>query len=201
LALPAKVKPPSKSVSLWETVNWIAFDDFDAETAPEPELDILRKAKWSLYEALRSGDVQATGEIIKYNGNRIERTNILADCWEFRRINWIENEAASQFESFLKIALERKTITKIWPKARQKKANTGKPPEYDEAEFLRICVLEAASMGGLPSNKSEFIDRMALLISALWQKSPGETWLKDRVREIYRLEGRVKKGRKLVHLK
>jgi hypothetical protein len=185
---------PTKIVSLWESVSWIAFDDFDVATPPGHSNPILENAQWQLYESLRDGDVGATG--LSFGLNQTSKREVIpADFWSYNNVDWSDNTLSVQVIGYSRITLERKSVVKLWPVGFSRKARSGAPSRYNEAEFLGFCVWEAAK-GQLPRNQSRFIGNMSDLIQVVWKNSPSDSWFKERVHKIYRLKERYEKGRK-----
>ena len=69
---------------------------------------------------------------------------------------------------------------------------------YQESEFLALCVCDA-NVNGLPERQAEFVRKMSELLAVVWgeDKTPGESWLKEKVRTIYDQRERYEKGRQM----
>jgi hypothetical protein len=243
-------KPPSERVTLSETINWIAFDDFDGPELSDAEIGGValyldepeqlfalqdgRERKYDaavedLFKALRSGDIQAAGFLatkrvdeqvrvnrlnpwteFSYMGHEVERSPIPSMFWDRMGVKWHLGLSRSYDREYTDIVMERRKVLELWPlpdnwgatdsvpgQARQ--SRRGRKPQYSEQEFLALCVCEA-NVNGLPDTQAEFVESMAKLASVLWgqEQTPGETWLKERVRTIYEQRERHEKGRKSI---
>lgn len=72
----------------------------------------------------------------------------------------------------------------------------GRTAKYDQTEFLIYCI-HCANVDGLPDRQAEFLKQMDLLLQVLWgpDNVPRETWLKERISQIYQLREKFESGR------
>ena len=154
---------PSKNVTLSETLNWIAFDNFfgppthpaevtlaiagdvgDVETLEAGDVgDVetlevehfirrraLEMAEDDLFDALRDGDIQASGRFSDryepkwhanewteqgYENHSETRSEIPADFWRREGIDWHNNSAKSPHGEYVDIILSREKVLALRP--------------------------------------------------------------------------------------
>ena len=80
------------------------------------------------------------------------------------------------------------------PAATRRQAQRGRKQEYSVDEFQRLCIWEA-SLNGLPPTQAEFVKRMYLIVDLVWGKAPGDSWPKEHISEIYRVQDRYEAAR------
>src|SRR3954454_16305545 len=74
-------------------------------------------------------------------------------------------------------------------------ASHARSTKYDECEFLRLCIWEAHQNHMLDS-PAACVRRLDELLSVIWgeEKTPGLTWLKKKVGEIYKARKTYQRG-------
>jgi hypothetical protein len=122
-----------KSVSLWQAVNWIVFQDFTKSIAPSLRDQKYEQAQWEIFEALRGGSLIARGHYIFSPLEPAVGESIGSEVWWPDRILWDSNilyliEPGPHYSEvdgkvvnyygvrYERITLERNLIMKRWPK-------------------------------------------------------------------------------------
>jgi hypothetical protein len=144
-----------------------------------------------------------------------ERTPIPREFWWRQGVQWGEGVAKSIDCEYADIVLERQKVLEVWPLPNDaetinavtsestvdggEQARPGRRRIYREVEFLALCVCEA-NTNGLPGTQAEFVKSMEELLSVVWgeNRTPSETWLKEKVRPIYDQRARYEEGRQLL---
>lgn len=208
--------PPDANLN-GELVDFIPFED-------EAISKLCLGAEKDLAQALSEGLIDAAGYFsdvpldglsplagayawhtrtyIKYSPSRLA---VPPPLWLEGHADWKAGSLKGYACEYINIVMDREKVTTVWPRKRSASAdglpkrrfNAGRPPLYDELEFLRLCVCEAGK-NNLPAISAEFIARMAAVMDIVWgeDKSPGETWMKEKVGAIYELREKYKRSQK-----
>jgi hypothetical protein len=199
-------------------VETLEFDAFQREP-------ILEEARNDLFVALHDGDIQARGRFSdrstdqssandwreqQYEKHAAERSDVPADFWYREGVNWEANTARSPKGEYAYIILDREAVLSVWPleKAPDDSGETtgggagrkrGPKERYSEREFLGLCAWEMA-INDLPRTQDEMVGRMAKLCAVIWGEddTPGDTWIKRRVKYVLDLREKYERGRQLV---
>ena len=147
-----------------------------------------------------------------YENHSERRTEIPSEFWRREGMNWNQSCARSPVGEYNDIILNREDVLAVWPldaaqygedpesekedQAKQPGKKRGRKERYPENEFYALCALETAS-NDLPETQVELVDRMAQLLGVIWgeDRVPGDTWLKEKVGRIYKLQEKYEAGR------
>jgi hypothetical protein len=141
-------------------------------------------------------------EIVKQPAETRPLVEIPPSFWHLDRVGWDEDWAGSdhgptpgKIVAYIDVGLKTAVVQQLWPRtptvlagSRASAARGGRRPIYDEAQFYGLLVWEAHA-NGLPETQAELVGRMAELLAVAWGEDgvPGETWLKARASELFRL--------------
>ena len=152
-------------------------------------------------------------EVLKARVQGKPLVSIPPSFWQLDRVGWDEGWAGSNSEptpkkivAYTDVVLKTATIQDLWPRtplissaSRASTARGGRKAIYDQSQFYGLLVWEA-NTNGLPEIQSELVGRMAELLAVAWgeDRVPGETWLKARVSELFRLRRSYETARQQV---
>jgi hypothetical protein len=176
----------------------------------------VRKSQEELLSALREGEIIARGRFSEaadkqhddwrqkvYKEHLWSRTEIPPQWWMECEVNWCENSAMFSTGESRDVVVPVESVLRIWPSQDNqehltvlKQGGRGRKEEYPRDEFFLLCAWEAHA-NSLPEKQAELIRRMEGLLSIMWgeENTPGQTWLKARVRELYSVRDRHEQGR------
>ncbi len=150
-----------------------------------------------------------------YENRSEKRTKIPPEFWRHEGINWDYSCARSQVGEYDDIILSREDVLALWPMdvaqegedpasykedlPRQPEKKRGPKERYPENEFYALCALEI-TLNDLPETQAQMVDQMAQLLGVIWgeDRVPGDTWLKEKVGRIYKLQEKYEAGRQQI---
>lgn len=151
-----------------------------------------------------------------YDDHSETRSEIPAEYWRREGVDWNANRVKSPNGEYTDIILGREEVLALWPletlqerdalapsgeddPAKRRGKKRGRKERYPEKEFFALCVWDAAA-NDVPGTQAEMVDRMARLLAVVWGEDnvPGETWLKEKIGQIFKHREKYEDGRQLL---
>lgn len=151
-----------------------------------------------------------------YKGHAETRSVMPADFWRREGVDWRKSRAQSPDGEYVDIILDHAAVLSLWPVeeavpgepgserhkeiGREEAGRRRGPKErYSESEFFALCACELA-VNDFPETQAGLVRRMSELCAVVWgeDRTPGETWLKEKVGYIYKRRERYEFGRQQI---
>ena len=175
--------------------------------------DIQAHGRFSDHYAHNSHENEWTKQA--YEDHSETRSEIPAEFWCREGVSWERNSTKSPHGEYVDIILDRAEVLSLWTteeaetegdseqaldSASDRLGQKRGPKElYSETEFLALCFWEVA-VNDLLEPRSKFVNRMAEICAVVWgeDKTPGDTWLKSKIKYLYDLKEKYERGRRLL---